>query len=60
MVAGLAIGEFFLIALGCYYLFINRRRNQRTTPHEVPVTICTVVDGTDLTDWEIPSFRYIL
>lgn len=53
--AGFCLGAFFVAALRVYLMWANGRRDQQSNSEE-----STVPDLEDKTDWEIPSFRYVL
>jgi hypothetical protein len=60
--AGFCLGVFFLVLLGAYYVWENRRRDN--VQAELPVSdnaseISRELKG-DLTDWKIASFRYMI
>ncbi|KAL5002005.1 major facilitator superfamily domain-containing protein [Aspergillus recurvatus] len=53
--AGFCLGAFFIAVLRVYLMWANARRDRQANSEE-----STVPDHEDKTDWEIPSFRYVL
>ncbi len=58
--AGFCLGAFFIVCLGIYYLWENRRRDRahRTSASNTEERVKEI--GGELTDWQIKSFRYLL
>jgi hypothetical protein len=57
---GFALAIFFLILLYIYYEYENRRRDRKHGPPGRANTDYVAEDFLNLTDRQIPSFRYIL
>ncbi|GAB1192541.1 hypothetical protein APSETT444_001733 [Aspergillus pseudonomiae] len=53
--AGFCLGAFFIALLRVYLMWANTRRGRQPNGEESMVS-----DHEDKTDWEIPSFRYVL
>ncbi|KAI3066890.1 hypothetical protein CBS147353_7884 [Aspergillus niger] len=53
--AGFCLGAFFIAVLRLYLMWANVRRGRQPNGEERIVS-----DHEDKTDWEIPSFRYVL
>ncbi|CEL10163.1 hypothetical protein ASPCAL13288 [Aspergillus calidoustus] len=60
VLVGFALAIFFLILLYIYYEYENRRRDRKHGPPSRANTDYVAEDFLNLTDRQIPSFRYIL
>ncbi|KAJ0415188.1 major facilitator superfamily domain-containing protein [Aspergillus carlsbadensis] len=60
--AGFSLGAFWVVCLRVYLVWKNRWRNSKEWREDVEVQQRDRVLGADgdLTDWEIPGFRYVL